>query len=602
LYQSRSEDFFLNADAMSLDEVSALESWFVVENQQRKGPFSALVLRKMLIAGEISLDAVVIREGSTIRRKIVDVSEVFVVSEKNVSEDFVTAVTKESASDIDEDSTRVALVESSEATLELDKSSAGSTKVASDYISVEEQKSSPESVSIKIEIERPVPQGRVQEKTSKVGKSSSPVRDLNIPPTSLVFESPATISEEQLQRSNNRLETEPEEPREEFSGKADAALGMDTHWLKNEVLSREKPKILDWRERLEANDKPENQTQGMGLIVKPSIPVKNTIPVVVQKQQQEKSSGLKIKKQGDETQLLKTEQNDVVVLKTSDSVEKHMSRSKQDKVEPVLEVFESKLREKEKREPRRVLENDKKKELRLPKAGGSLREEKAVCKADVKRQHSPDKRAPSRKSVSFQSRDFWIIGFFSFVVVLIFVIIALQKAGRTETEREVVELQQPSQDAREAPRVPMLDPAATGEWGTDGEVPSGQGVEKKLESKRESDSRRADKPDPPRVRSQKVLQKSLQKSSRHKPAVPIKKVGQQVSFSGVQVSGAPSQCAPCRISARLSDGKRVLLVSPNAHLWISAGAHGNVLVSIKGSVVKIADTEPWILLQAVSMH
>jgi hypothetical protein len=199
----------------------------------------------------------------------------------------------------------------------------------------------------------------------------------------------------------------------------------------------------------------------------------------------------------------------------------------------------------------------------------------------------------------------WIIGFSFAVILLIFAIVALQKSRRApEIEREVVEVQQPLLTVQETPRVPTFDPAATKEWAGGRETPKRSISEKKREVKKEPEPRRAQTPKPPMVRSQKPAQKPLQKSPQNstssKVSAPIKKVGQQVKFSEVQVSNAPSKCSPCHIPARLSDGTKVLLVSPNERLWSSAGVKGNVRVSIKGLVMKIAGSESWILLQGVS--
>lgn len=54
-----------------------MERWFVVENENKKGPFELAVLREMLIAGELALDTILLREGGVVQRKLIDVPEIF---------------------------------------------------------------------------------------------------------------------------------------------------------------------------------------------------------------------------------------------------------------------------------------------------------------------------------------------------------------------------------------------------------------------------------------------------------------------------------------------------------------------------------------------
>ncbi len=170
-----------------------------------------------------------------------------------------------------------------------------------------------------------------------------------------------------------------------------------------------------------------------------------------------------------------------------------------------------------------------------------------------------------------------------------------------EVEREVVEVQAPSPKVLETPKVPLRDPAAAKDWERSVPEPQKRNVERKTEAVKPlepklKEAKKVATPKPATPRAERSSQKVKQTNSN----APIQKVGQQVRLARVQVSDAPSQCAPCRIPGRLSDGRKVLLVSPNARLWNVAGVQGSVTVSIKGSVMRVSGAEAWILLQGVS--
>jgi hypothetical protein len=55
----------------------SLEKWFVLEKNMKNGPYDVVALREKLIAGEISLETVLVREGGVVQRKVMSVEEIF---------------------------------------------------------------------------------------------------------------------------------------------------------------------------------------------------------------------------------------------------------------------------------------------------------------------------------------------------------------------------------------------------------------------------------------------------------------------------------------------------------------------------------------------
>ncbi len=89
-----------------------MSRWYVVSEKNKDGPFSLEELRAKLIAGELELDALLMREGSVIQCKVLDVPELF--SQKSDSRVFADnsktkgAFVAEPVNSMDNDATRVA--------------------------------------------------------------------------------------------------------------------------------------------------------------------------------------------------------------------------------------------------------------------------------------------------------------------------------------------------------------------------------------------------------------------------------------------------------------------------------------------------------------
>lgn len=75
------------------------------------------------------------------------------------------------------------------------------------------------------------------------------------------------------------------------------------------------------------------------------------------------------------------------------------------------------------------------------------------------------------------------------------------------------------------------------------------------------------------------------------------------TLQNVSVRTLPAGCAPCRVSGVLADGSRVLLVSPGSKQWSSLGTRvGDVKVTVKGKVLRRTGSETWILVQGVAQY
>ncbi len=77
--------------------------------------------------------------------------------------------------------------------------------------------------------------------------------------------------------------------------------------------------------------------------------------------------------------------------------------------------------------------------------------------------------------------------------------------------------------------------------------------------------------------------------------------GQVFTLQNVSVRALPTGCAPCRVSGVLTDGSRVLLVSPGSKQWSALGSRsGDLNVQVKGKILRRNGSETWILVQGIA--
>ncbi len=631
-----------------------MQRWFVLKDKQKLGPFTTSELQFKLIMGDVSLESRVCREGGVVQREIADVPELFEKSNVAFSEPLAELVSADAP-------TRITGVETSVQSLQFQNDKSGTAVAGSDALrgataiaSVLELSAtkvllSPvEAISEKTKVallgaEAPTPLASLATKADTPkeisGVVSSPLSsgiEIDFLGEVLGDVSPSALQTEKRNEGGESLTgVSPVEPEHsvwslvsEESLRANSQIAPSvapTNDLKIELNFEPKVENLRPAEvHCELNEEPEQPTKLTGKDVlddlfsvnvassgdNPKSCASPAVKVIEKKADENREAGFKI-------------------------FDTNWFRSEVSKDRKNPSVGEDKLLKKASERNPTSNSEDGSVSVRIDKerSDGGLRRESNTLREDSSRQEAQNdgskplpKRRLKGRVVQGEAKKrspnsfYLVIGVSLLATVLALVTVMLFRRGSHSTPEETT-TPATSEMSWSAPPVSSVadgteqgiskfnetQPKVEVETKTATivkpqaklKLPKNQdlsspnvGVKEKIRTKKSAENAKKSAKNEKDTRSKKEKKEAGSKINGFK-------MGQLLFLQNVSVDKIPQACAPCRVKARLSDGRNLLLVSPNAHLWSSVVLSGGITVGLKGTVIKTLPQETWILLQYV---